>query len=75
MADLSNTSSLLNQGFDVVLVAVDQEKERRCGRSRFCAEREPATPMAYSSRTDDDMLIRCMRAGFANFFGIRLHRA
>ncbi len=67
LADLSNTSSLLNQGFDVVLVAVDQDKETALRTIEVLCRAGTATPMAYSSRTDDDMLIRCMRAGVREF--------
>lgn len=67
LGDVNNTSLLLNQGFEVVLVAVDQDKENALRTIEILCRAGTATPMAYSSRTDDDMLIRCMRAGVREF--------
>jgi pilus assembly protein CpaE len=67
LSDLANTSVMLNQGFDIVLVAVDQEKETALRTVETLCRAGSATPMAYSARTDDDMLIRCMRAGVREF--------
>jgi pilus assembly protein CpaE len=67
LADIGNTQVLLNQGFDVVLIAVDQDKETALRTIEILCRAGTATPMAYSARTDDDLLIRCMRAGVREF--------
>jgi pilus assembly protein CpaE len=65
--DLSNAQMMTAQGFDVVLIAVDKEKESALRTIEALCRSGSATPMAYSQRTDDDLLIRCMRAGVREF--------
>src|ERR1700733_15326635 len=67
LTDVGNTQILLNQGFDIVLIAVDQNKETSLKTIEILCRAGTATPMAYSARTDDDLLIRCMRAGVREF--------
>jgi pilus assembly protein CpaE len=67
LADVGNSQMLINQGFDVVLIAVDKEKESALRTIEVLCRTGTATPMAYSQRTDDDLLIRCMRAGVREF--------
>jgi pilus assembly protein CpaE len=67
LSDVANSQALMNQGFDVVLIAVDRDKEPALRTIEALCRMGTATPMAYSQRTDDDMLIRCMRAGVREF--------
>jgi pilus assembly protein CpaE len=67
LPDVGNSQMLMNQGFDVVLIAVDREKESALRTIEVLCRTGSATPMAYSQRTDDDLLIRCMRAGVREF--------
>jgi pilus assembly protein CpaE len=67
LSDVGDTQLLFNQGFDVVLIAVDHEKETALRTIETLCRTGSATPMAYSSRTHDDLLIRCMRAGVREF--------
>jgi pilus assembly protein CpaE len=67
LPDVGNSQMMMNQGFDVVLIAVDKEKEIALRTIEALCRSGSATPMAYSQRTDDDLLIRCMRAGVREF--------
>jgi pilus assembly protein CpaE len=67
LSDPGNTSVMLKQGFDIILVAVDKEKEVALKTIEILCRAGTATPMAYSARTDDELLIRCMRAGVREF--------
>jgi len=67
LSDVGNSQALLHQGFDVVLLAVDIHKEPALKTIETLCHEGTATPMAYSERTDDDLLIRCMRAGVREF--------
>ena len=67
LSDLANTSMMLKQGYDIILVAVDQQKETALRTIDILCRTGTATPMAYSARTDDELLIRCMRAGVREF--------
>ncbi len=67
LPDVGNSAMMMNQGFDVVLIAVDKEKENALRTIEALCRNGSATPMAYSQRTDDDLLIRCMRAGVREF--------
>ena len=67
LPDVGNSQMMMNQGFDVVLMAVDKEKEVALRTIEALCRSGTATPMAYSQRTDDDLLIRCMRAGVREF--------
>ncbi|MGB7742393.1 MAG: AAA family ATPase, partial [Terracidiphilus sp.] len=67
LSDLANTSMMLKQGYDIILVAVDQQKETALRTIEILCRAGTATPMAYSARTDDELLIRCMRSGVREF--------
>jgi pilus assembly protein CpaE len=66
-SDTDSSQTLIDQGFDVVLVAVDRDKEAALERIGALCQAGTAIPMAYSERTDDELLIRCMRAGVREF--------
>jgi pilus assembly protein CpaE len=65
--DVGNSQMLMNQGFDIVLLAVDRDKEAALKTIDVLSHHGTATPMAYSQSTEDDLLIRCMRAGVREF--------
>jgi pilus assembly protein CpaE len=67
LPDVGNSHMLMHQGFDVVLLAVDREKEDALKTIETLSHAGTATPMAYSQSTHDDLLIRCMRAGVREF--------
>jgi pilus assembly protein CpaE len=67
LSDVGNAQSLMHQGFDVVLIAVDIHKEPALKTIEALCHESTSTPMAYSELTDDDLLIRCMRAGVREF--------
>jgi pilus assembly protein CpaE len=67
LADVGNSSMLMHQGFDVVLLAVDQDKEAALKTIEALSHSGTATPMAYSQSTEGDLLIQCMRAGVREF--------
>jgi pilus assembly protein CpaE len=67
LPDVGNSQLLMHQGFDVVLLAVDLEKEAALKTIEALCHAGTATPMAYSQSTQDDLLIRCMRAGVREF--------
>jgi pilus assembly protein CpaE len=66
-SDADNVQAIIDQGFDVVLVAVDWDKEAALNVIEALCHAGTTTPMAYSESTDDDLLIRCMRAGVREF--------
>jgi pilus assembly protein CpaE len=67
LADVGNPQVLANQGIDVVLMAVDRDKERSLEAIEALCSSGKTTLMAYSGDTGDDMLIQCMRAGVREF--------
>jgi pilus assembly protein CpaE len=67
LSDNGNSQTLIDQGFDVILVAVDRDKEAALETIEALCHAGTTTPMAYSDRTDDELLIRCMRAGVRDF--------
>jgi pilus assembly protein CpaE len=67
LREVANSELLLSQGFDVVLLAVDGDKEAALKTIEALSRSGSVTPMAYSATTNDDLLIRCMRAGVREF--------
>jgi pilus assembly protein CpaE len=67
LPDVGNFHMLMHQGFDVVLLAVDIEREAALKTIEALCHAGTATPMAYSQSAEDDLLIRCMRAGVREF--------
>jgi pilus assembly protein CpaE len=54
-------------GFDVVLVELDSNPEAALDVIEGVSSAIPATVMVYSSASDTDLMIRCMRAGAREF--------
>jgi len=67
LSDVANSQMLMNQGFDVVLIAVDKNGEGALRTIEALCRAGTSTPMAFSQTSQDDLLIRCMRAGVREF--------
>jgi pilus assembly protein CpaE len=67
LGDVANFELLISQNFDVVLLAVDGDQEGALKTIEALCRSGSATPMAYSGASNDDLLIRCMRAGVREF--------
>ncbi|MGB7264837.1 MAG: AAA family ATPase [Terracidiphilus sp.] len=67
LQEVANSGLLLSQGFDVVLLAVDGDPEAALKTIEALSRSGIVTPMAYSQHSNDDLLIRCMRAGVREF--------
>lgn len=65
-ATLSDLARMMETKFDVVLVDVDTDESYALQIISKLAELGPAV-MAYSARTDEDLLKSCMRAGAKEF--------
>ena len=65
-ATLNDLARMMETKFDVVLVDVDTDESYALQIIAKLAELGPAV-MAYSARTDDDLLKSCMRAGARDF--------
>ena len=64
---VGNLQVLINEGVDVVLMAVDGDQEAALATIEGLCRAGSVTPIAYSQGTNDDLLIRCMRAGVREF--------
>lgn len=64
---VGNPKVLLNQQFDAILIAVDGEREAALYTIEALCSRKAVAVMAYSQAADEDMLIRCIRAGVREF--------
>jgi len=67
LSDVTNSAVLMNQGFDVILVAVDGDREEALRTIKALSSIGSATRMAYSEHTDGDILIQCLQAGVREF--------
>lgn len=67
LGDVADSQLLTSQGFNVILVAVDENQQAALKTIEAICCAGSATPMAYSQGTDDGLLIRCMRAGVREF--------
>lgn len=65
-ATLSDLARMMETKFDVVMVDVDTDESYALQIISKLSELGPAV-MAYSARTDDDLLKSCMRAGARDF--------
>ncbi len=65
-ATLEDLARMMETRFDVVLVDVDTDESYALQIITRLAEIGPAV-MAYSARTDDDLVASCMRAGASDF--------
>ena len=62
-----NLQVLINEAVDVVLVAVDGDPKAALATIEGLCDAGTVTAMAYSDGANDDLLIRCMRAGVREF--------
>lgn len=67
LRDVADFELLLSQNFDVVLLALDADQEAALKTISALSHRSSATAMAYSQVRNDDLLLRCMRAGVREF--------
>lgn len=67
LREVANFELIISQNFKVVLLAVDGEQEAALKTIEALCRAGSVTPMAYSESSNDDLLIRCMRAGVREF--------
>lgn len=67
LREVGNFELIISQNFDVVLLAVDGDREAALKTIEALCRAGSTTPMAYSESSSDDLLIRCMRAGVREF--------
>lgn len=60
---LDEVPRLLEQYFDVILIDLDSDPEFALELVESICAKDAATVMVYSSAADQDMVVRCMRAG------------
>jgi pilus assembly protein CpaE len=65
--ELSHIGKIIETGFDVVLIELDSNPEAALDVIESISSASPATVMVYSSTSDSDLMIRCMRAGAREF--------
>jgi pilus assembly protein CpaE len=66
-ASLDDVSRTLGHNFDVVLIDLDSDSEYALDLVESISIRGLATSMVYSTRADQELLLRCMRAGAREF--------
>jgi pilus assembly protein CpaE len=64
---LDDVSQTLGHNFDVVLIDLDSDPEYALDLVESISIRGLATTMVFSTRTDQELLLRCMRAGAREF--------
>ena len=67
LREVGNSALIISQNFDVVLLAVDGDEAAALKTIEALCRAGSTTPMAYSESSNDDLLIRCMRAGVREF--------
>ncbi len=67
LANVADSGLLTSQSFNIALVAVDGDEETALKTIQAIIRSGRSTPIAYSERSGDDMLIRCMRSGIREF--------
>jgi len=67
LREVADFGLLISQNFDVVLLAVDGNQEAALKTIEALSHGSSTTPIAYSGASNDDLLIRCMRAGVREF--------
>ena len=65
--DVDDVSRLLESDFDVIVLELDSNPEKALDLVEQICGSSQATVMVYSSRSDSDLLVRCMRAGAREF--------
>jgi pilus assembly protein CpaE len=58
---------LLDPGYDVIIVELDTDPEQALDLVEHVCASSSATVMVYSTSTDSELLVRCMRAGAREF--------
>jgi pilus assembly protein CpaE len=61
--DLDDMPRLLEAGHDIIVVELDSNPEHALDLVECICGNATATVMVYSTRSDSEMLVRCMRAG------------
>ena len=64
---LDDVAQTLGHNFDVVLIDLDSDPEYALDLVESISIRGLATTMVFSTRTDQELLLRCMRAGAREF--------
>lgn len=67
LREVADFELLISQNFDVVLLAVDGDQAAALKTIEALSRLGSAAPMAYSEASNDELLIRCMRAGVREF--------
>lgn len=67
LSEVQNPSILGNQGLDVVILALDGDKERAMQTIEQLGLVNGMFLIVYAERADGELLIRCMRAGVREF--------
>ena len=67
LANVESPQVLKSQGIDAVLFAVDRNTEPALREIEMFCQDGDMPPIVYSEHTDDELLIRCMRAGVREF--------
>lgn len=67
LTDFANPQALKNQGAEVVLIAVDRNRESALETINALGHSGATTVMAYAESADDDLLLRCVQAGVREF--------
>jgi len=68
--NLDEVPLLLESDFDVVIVELDSDVEHALDLVEAISADNSVTVMVYSTRSDADMLVRCMRAGAREFLSL-----
>jgi pilus assembly protein CpaE len=64
---LNDVPRILGDKYDVILVELDSDPEYALDLVEMICARNLATVMVYSTQTDSNLLLRCMRAGAREF--------
>jgi pilus assembly protein CpaE len=65
--EMAQVGKIIESGFDVVMVELDTNPEAALDVIESVSSGSQATVMVYSSLSDSDLMIRCMRAGSREF--------
>jgi pilus assembly protein CpaE len=65
--DLDEVPQLLEAGYEVIIVDLDSDQERALDLVESICGSSSVTVMVYSSHSDPELLVRCMRAGAREF--------
>jgi pilus assembly protein CpaE len=66
--DVDDVASIIEADHDAVIIDLDPDPERALDVvENICEANSGVTVMVYSARTDQDLLVRCMRAGAREF--------